>query len=483
MSTSREAQRRSTVGQSLVLDSETVPGATVANADVLTSDKFIDETDAVIQEYHTHSPQLQTHHSNEPGVTIHGDDDVSITSPTTTQSQTVVIPGTSYGDVPDGFSFTNPPSIFGLPLAANVFNFSDLGVIEPQHQWDERSTQYNPGHDQEQTSSSDSGANLSSALNAQPIWLGQHTETATRNEDRAAGHAQSTAHGATAATGGPHPNLQPREAHLLKFFTQTWGPIFDCMDYERHFSNNVLQVALTKFAPLIDAMMAISALQLSRVSDYPFAAAEYYRSRCSSALVPLLLSHDRTAANEEALFATYVLLRGYAHMVDDLREKQAETLFTASLAFTADPSELSTKEEALKCASFWVHLRQDIHVALFLQCPIRTDYSPYLRKDDILLNLENSAGQAALDCAWGNRMVGLLCDVINYCFQQGPRTFDTWTELWINVERWSWERPQSFKPFCERERDPSQKRIFPEIWLTSDCHGNFHSIGSIGAQS
>lgn len=127
-------------------------------------------------------------------------------------------------------------------------------------------------------------------------------------------------------------------------------------------------------------------------------------------------------------------------------------------------------------AAFWVHLRQDIHVALLLQCPIRTDFEPCLRREEIIVSLEKEANgqrvsQTAIDCAWGNRMVTILCNVINYCFQKGERLIEPWTALWVDVERWSFERPSSFNPFCVRERDPSRNRTFPEIWLTSDCHG------------
>lgn len=112
--------------------------------------------------------------------------------------------------------------------------------------------------------------------------------------------------------------LQPREADLVKVFTQTWGPIFDCFDAERNFSTRIVRVGLMQFPPILDAIMAISALQLSRISCYPPAIAEHYRKRCSAALVPILVSHDKAGNSEETLFATYVLLRGYAHMTGEL---------------------------------------------------------------------------------------------------------------------------------------------------------------------
>lgn len=110
----------------------------------------------------------------------------------------------------------------------------------------------------------------------------------------------------------------PREAYLLKFFTQTWGPIFDCLDPNQTFTKSVLSIALTSFQPLFWAIMATSALQLSRLSNYPFSAAKYYRSQCSKSIMPLLLQEAHPEASEDALFATYVILRNYDHMTGRL---------------------------------------------------------------------------------------------------------------------------------------------------------------------
>lgn len=106
----------------------------------------------------------------------------------------------------------------------------------------------------------------------------------------------------------------PREAYLLKVFTQTWGPIFDCLDPNLTFTKSVLDIAVSSFTPLYWAILATSALQLSRVSNYPFSAARYYREQCSNSIMPILLQSAQPESNEETLFATYVLLRNYDHM-------------------------------------------------------------------------------------------------------------------------------------------------------------------------
>ncbi|KIW29810.1 uncharacterized protein PV07_05597 [Cladophialophora immunda] len=391
--------------------------------------------------------------------------------------------------------FNNPPSIFGLPLNATLFSFAQ----EPQstgsllHADGRPNSEPYPVVSPDPLGDADAFRNLpwnvttaTNELGGQSYSIGPSLPPAVRpgrtplespfpNEATATSAATSSKFRRSQISCEDTVVLHPREAHLVKLFTQTWGPIFDCLDPDRHFSTSIVQVALTKFPPILDAMMAISALQLSRVSGYPFAAAEYYRDRCSKALVPILLSHDRPSSSEETLFATYVLLRGYAHINDNLEDSQPDSLFTAALALNTSSDVVPSEEESLMRAAFWVHLRQDIHVALLLKCPIRSDFEPCLRKDEILSSLEKEVqgqgvSQTAIDCAWGNRMVSLLCDVINYCFQEGERTLETWTLLWVDVERWCFEKPPSFKPYCERERDPSRNRVFPEIWLTCDWH-------------
>jgi hypothetical protein len=61
--------------------------------------------------------------------------------------------------------------------------------------------------------------------------------------------------------------------------------------------------------------MAIAALKLSRVADYPMAAAEHYRGQCTRSLASVLLGSKRTDVIEDSLFANYVLLRAYDHML------------------------------------------------------------------------------------------------------------------------------------------------------------------------
>lgn len=70
-------------------------------------------------------------------------------------------------------------------------------------------------------------------------------------------------------------------------------------------------------------------------------------------------------------------------------------------------------------------------------------------------------------------MIGLTCDVINFCF--GPeenKTPDIWATLLAKVERWNLEKPHTFEPFHEQDARVEEKQVFPRIWLSCDWHGN-----------
>lgn len=127
-------------------------------------------------------------------------------------------------------------------------------------------------------------------------------------------------------------------------------------------------------------------------------------------------------------------------------------------------------------AAFWVHLRQDIHVALLLQIPINMDYPPCLRKDMILEDMENTTTQKTsarddiIDCAWANKLAILLVDIINYSFQQEPRELQSWISLRGRLDHWIIAKPRRFHPYYERSPDAAKGRVYPDIWITCDCH-------------
>lgn len=159
----------------------------------------------------------------------------------------------------------------------------------------------------------------------------------------------------------------------------------------------------------------------------------------------------------------------------NLLEKNTDNLFTAAMAISIDPLEDISPDANLGRAAFWVHIRQDIHIALLLQVPVSVDYPPCIQKDKIYSRLylitsgQIAVTREALDCAWANHMASLLIEVINYCFGSNPRGLETWLSLCHRRDHWLMAKPSSFKPYYERGRALAHGRPFPEIWISSDC--------------
>ena len=112
---------------------------------------------------------------------------------------------------------------------------------------------------------------------------------------------------------GFQPNLSEAEARLFRYFVQVWGPLLDATDETRQFSTSIPHLAWTESNSLMYAILALSACQLSRISDYPAQEARLYRTKCARVLVPILLE-DPNKVHEASIFATYVLLRVYDHL-------------------------------------------------------------------------------------------------------------------------------------------------------------------------
>ncbi|KAL2421476.1 hypothetical protein ABEF95_008815 [Exophiala dermatitidis] len=340
---------------------------------------FIDETGRVSAALETQDVSTQA-----PNPTALQNADEPSFEATTYLDDTTMAPLSDLSPAAAGV-FDKPPSIIGLPLAANInhitsFQYGGFG-----------------GDNEQQRPDLDVTRQLQTGLISNSL----------RHPAPSAVTVASPARAVSLSSFAPLPTIaHPREAYLVKFFTQTWGPIFDCLDANLTFTKSVVQIALTSNQPLLWAILATSALQLSRVSDYPFAAAQHYRSRCSACIMPILLRPTKPGVGEETLFATYVMLRNYEHMTECFSGQDPDTLFTAALAISANPSDMTTQQADVGRAAFWVHLRQDVHVALLLQIPIRTDYPPCLQTEKILADLNAVTGQQAsvrqevLDCAW-----------------------------------------------------------------------------------
>lgn len=181
----------------------------------------------------------------------------------------------------------------------------------------------------------------------------------------------------------------------------------------------------------------------------------------------------------------------------NLSERKPESLFSESLALSTKPWNAYSDKASLKRAAFWIHLRQDIHIALILQCPIHVDHTLYeqtvsvaiqITEEDLaarkvapdqrgsqqhspLVGLTEDRNHARIDCAWTNRLVGLTCRIINYCYQLRAQSTEGWTSLLVELESWNLEKPATFRPFFEMDPDPEGGRPFPTLHFQNDWHG------------
>lgn len=88
--------------------------------------------------------------------------------------------------------------------------------------------------------------------------------------------------------------------------------------------------------------------------------------------------------------------------------------------------------------------------------------------------IDRSLGPAD-DQTWALRMIAHASDVLDYCYSGRHLDLERWTALWQYIEDWITNKPPSFSPIKFVESDPSQGRIFPDVWFLNDCHGMYRS--------
>lgn len=108
-------------------------------------------------------------------------------------------------------------------------------------------------------------------------------------------------------------------------------------------------------------------------------------------------------------------------------------------------------------SSFWVGLRQEIHVAFVNQ------RAPAIDPDEA--NVDRSF-EAAPDHAWSCRAVAICADVMRFCFSEDDKLSSVYDRLATSVEQWHTCKNDSFNPVYYKAAD--QDSSFPEIWILSD---------------
>lgn len=271
---------------------------------------FVDETASTAQIYTTPEGSEREHQVPSPSISAVSSDSLPSHTEESRPRHCSVIEPVAHTSVSPGApaALINPPSIVGLPLTADIQNF-----VSEDESFPYQRTQITQG-----------SARLRAlldfpAINSYPDQDATFGVPSPFNMEHASSSACVNHDTVSPLSHSSFPTDVPtisgsQEAFLVKFFAQTWGPIFDCLDSESTFTRTATRLALTSSQPLLWAILATSALQLSRISNFPFAAAQYYRSQCSKHIMPILLTPGFSEVHEDTLFATYVMLRNYEHM-------------------------------------------------------------------------------------------------------------------------------------------------------------------------
>ncbi|OQU99341.1 Fungal specific transcription factor domain-containing protein [Cladophialophora immunda] len=246
------------------------------------------------------------------------------------------------------------------------------------------------------------------------------------------------------------------EAHLLRHYCQKLAPWFDVTDSNRHFQLEVPRRASTCDV-LLNAIFALSALHLSRVSSLDPSISESYHSRCNSQLIPLL--NDRHCAANVNLLATVVILRKYEELsVVVTGQDHGHHLAGVSALFSSPDCPFN---DGLAQAAFWQFVRQDIYMSLPRRRPPRTS---------ILIQPPLTNDRTMPDCHWANRMVWGTLAIMALCFRDERPDIATYENHSQRVKDWHDNKPTSFTPMYRRERSVVDGRYFPEIWLSDPWH-------------
>ncbi|PYH37599.1 uncharacterized protein BO87DRAFT_450815, partial [Aspergillus neoniger CBS 115656] len=113
-------------------------------------------------------------------------------------------------------------------------------------------------------------------------------------------------------------------------------------------------------------------------------------------------------------------------------------------------------------ATAWLCLREDIHVWLISQKPLRTNLESFHRSDIFLRND---------DFAWAARMVFLLAKVLKCAFNQmSSPEYTALQSIAQEVEDWNARKPPSFHPLRELPRGKDVSCRFPEMWMLLPVH-------------
>jgi hypothetical protein len=86
------------------------------------------------------------------------------------------------------------------------------------------------------------------------------------------------------------------------------------------------------------------------------------------------------------------------------------------------------------------------------------------------------------ETAWANTVTWICATVIRYSFgamvlyPEATTRMSKWQELKAAVDGWQSTKPTTFEPLWYSDSTIDGRSPFPEIWFTSDWHGEYSPI-------
>ncbi|KAB8203802.1 hypothetical protein BDV34DRAFT_127537 [Aspergillus parasiticus] len=248
--------------------------------------------------------------------------------------------------------------------------------------------------------------------------------------------------------------FSPREALLMRNFTEEMASWVDVADVKRHFELEVPRRALHN--PILRyAIFALSSRHLSRTRGGGETEALHYHTGCLQHLISALSGSEEA---DDEILASAAILRLFEEM--DAEDCQRQLSANTRLLNSIPDFRFSG---GLREATAWLCLRQDIYVSLITQQPLRTNLAKFA--SSVVFHEDD-------DFAWANRMVFLLAKVLSYAFCEGPfaTTDDTWRSIDEEVDGWEMNKPSSFNPIHSVPRGRENDHRLPQNWMLSAIH-------------
>ncbi|CAI6329320.1 unnamed protein product [Periconia digitata] len=258
-----------------------------------------------------------------------------------------------------------------------------------------------------------------------------------------------------------------QEAMLLQHYIENVALFFDMMDSRSHFGVHVVHRAKNN-STLMNAILALSARQLSRTTDFDAYVADAYYSRCFETLIPAL--NDDVASRDESLLAATIILRLLEEMNISVTgsDPQGHLFGTQAIISAAEHFYAATSGPNFRQAIYWAAFRQELWISLMTQRAFQLHIFPADRSFD-----------PADDSIWATRTIAHLGDVCNFAFGEQRHSVIRYDQLMEENKSWRMQRPDSFDPFFHRQDRDGSGRSFPDIRFHEKTHVMGHQYNTL----